>query len=102
MSLLGELKRRNVFRVGVAYVALSWLIIQIIEVPFSFDEMQSRNQPDSLRERNIHVMSSQGVTIAGHPGRLLYVEEEMRGSGEGEFTLARRVHLEAWSGLAWP
>ena len=34
MSLFGELKRRNVFRVGVAYVALSWLIIQIIEVLF--------------------------------------------------------------------
>jgi len=30
-SLLQELKRRNVFRVGVAYVIVSWLIVQVIE-----------------------------------------------------------------------
>ena len=29
--LLKELKRRNVFRVGAAYVVVSWLIIQVIE-----------------------------------------------------------------------
>ncbi len=34
MFLLDELKRRNVFRVGAAYVALSWLIIQVIETLF--------------------------------------------------------------------
>ena len=30
-QVLQELKRRNVFRVGVAYVVVSWLIIQVIE-----------------------------------------------------------------------
>ena len=30
-GFLKELKRRNVFRVGVAYVIVSWLIIQVIE-----------------------------------------------------------------------
>jgi TolB-like protein len=30
-SFFQELKRRNVFRVGVAYVVVSWLIIQVIE-----------------------------------------------------------------------
>ena len=30
-SLFEELKRRNVFRVGVAYVVVAWLIIQVIE-----------------------------------------------------------------------
>lgn len=30
-SLFGELKRRNVFRVGVAYCVLGWLIIQITD-----------------------------------------------------------------------
>ena len=30
-SFFEELKRRNVFRVGVAYVVVSWLIIQVIE-----------------------------------------------------------------------
>ena len=34
MSLLGELRRRNVLRVGAAYAALSWLTIQIVETLF--------------------------------------------------------------------
>ena len=34
MSLYSELKRRNVLRVGVAYLAASWLLIQILETLF--------------------------------------------------------------------
>ncbi len=34
MFLIDELKRRNVFRVGAAYIALSWLMIQVIETLF--------------------------------------------------------------------
>jgi len=34
MSLFTELKRRNVFRVGAAYAAISWLVIQIAETTF--------------------------------------------------------------------
>jgi TolB-like protein len=34
MSLFGELKRRNVFRVAAAYVAFAWLVIQVVEVLF--------------------------------------------------------------------
>lgn len=34
MSLFAELKRRNVFRVAVAYVAISWLLIQVAETVF--------------------------------------------------------------------
>ena len=30
-KLLQELKRRNVFRVSVAYIVVAWLIIQVIE-----------------------------------------------------------------------
>lgn len=29
MSFIAELKRRNVFRVGVAYVIVAWLLIQV-------------------------------------------------------------------------
>ncbi len=29
MSFIDELKRRNVFRVGVAYVILAWLLLQV-------------------------------------------------------------------------
>ena len=34
MSLFNELKRRNVFRVGAAYVVSSWLLIQVAETIF--------------------------------------------------------------------
>ena len=32
MGLISELRRRNVFRVGVAYVVASWLLLQATEV----------------------------------------------------------------------
>jgi len=32
MSLLNELKRRNVFRVGIAYAVTSWLLIQVSDI----------------------------------------------------------------------
>ena len=32
MKLIGELKRRNVFKVGVAYLVASWLIVQLAEI----------------------------------------------------------------------
>ena len=34
MSLFGELRRRNVFRVATAYVAVSWLVVQVAETLF--------------------------------------------------------------------
>ena len=32
MGLIAELKRRNVFRVGVAYVLLAWVVIQVTDI----------------------------------------------------------------------
>jgi TolB-like protein len=32
LSFFNELKRRNVFRVGVAYLAVGWLILQVVEL----------------------------------------------------------------------
>ena len=32
MSLFNELKRRNVFRVGIAYVVVAWLVLQVADV----------------------------------------------------------------------
>ena len=32
MSLIQELKRRNVFRVGVLYLVASWLLLQLTDV----------------------------------------------------------------------
>jgi len=32
MSLFAELKRRNVIRVGLAYVVAGWLLVQVLEI----------------------------------------------------------------------
>ena len=32
MSFIAELKRRNVFRMGVLYVVTAWLILQIADI----------------------------------------------------------------------
>ena len=32
MSLFDELKRRNVFRVGIAYAITAWLLIQVSDI----------------------------------------------------------------------
>ncbi len=45
MSLFNELKRRNVFRVGTAYVVVAWLLIQVVETVFplfGFDDRPAR------------------------------------------------------------
>jgi TolB-like protein/cytochrome c-type biogenesis protein CcmH/NrfG len=45
LSLFNELKRRNVFRVGAAYVVAAWLLIQVAETLFplfGFDETPAR------------------------------------------------------------
>ena len=42
-GLIEELKRRNVFRVGVAYLALAWLVIQVTDMA-----VPALNLPDSL------------------------------------------------------
>ena len=34
MSLIAELKRRNVLRVTAAYVVVAWLLIQVVETIF--------------------------------------------------------------------
>ena len=34
MSFFEELKRRNVVRVGIAYVVASWLLIQVADIIF--------------------------------------------------------------------
>jgi len=45
MSLLSELKRRNVIRVGAAYAVVAWLLIQVADTTFplfGFDEAPAR------------------------------------------------------------
>jgi hypothetical protein len=45
LPLFQELQRRNVFRVGAAYVVVAWLLIQVAETIFplfGFDETPAR------------------------------------------------------------
>ena len=45
MSFVGELKRRNVIRVGAAYAVAAWLLIQVAETLFplfGFDDTPAR------------------------------------------------------------
>ena len=35
MGLIAELKRRNVFRVAVAYTVIAWLLAQVADVAFN-------------------------------------------------------------------
>ena len=32
MALLGEMRRRNIFKVSLAYAIISWLIVQIADI----------------------------------------------------------------------
>ena len=41
MSFISELKRRNVFRVGIAYVLISWVLLQGAD--FAFDLIDAPN-----------------------------------------------------------
>jgi TolB-like protein len=40
LSFFKELKRRNVFRVGLAYVMVSWLVLQVVDVVVPILELQ--------------------------------------------------------------
>ena len=39
MSLVEEIKRRNVFRVGIAYTIVGWLLVQIAATVFPILQM---------------------------------------------------------------
>lgn len=34
MSFFAELKRRNIFKVGIASAVVAWLLIQVASIPF--------------------------------------------------------------------
>ena len=36
MSFFNELKRRNVFRVGIAYAVASWVLLQLVDLVFEY------------------------------------------------------------------
>jgi hypothetical protein len=52
-SLLRELQRRNVIRVGVVYVIASWLILQVADVLFDFSWVYELTPDGVKREKDI-------------------------------------------------
>jgi TolB-like protein/Tfp pilus assembly protein PilF len=52
MSVISELKRRNVFRVGIAYVVAAWLVAQVAELAFD-----SFGAPDWVMKSLIFLMA---------------------------------------------
>ncbi|MBT5073427.1 MAG: hypothetical protein HOM63_06865 [Kordiimonadaceae bacterium] len=50
MSLFSELKRRNIFKVAVAYLALGWVLVQITDVV-----VPALNLPDTLNSIVVYI-----------------------------------------------
>ena len=44
MSLVAELRRRNVFRVGIAYIVLAWLLLQVGDTLDAFAVEEGRRK----------------------------------------------------------
>jgi len=58
LSLFNELKRRNVFRVGVAYIVVAWLVAQVLQLVF-----ESFGTPDWVM-KSILVLLAIGLPLA--------------------------------------
>lgn len=58
MSLLEELKRRNVFKVGIAYVVIAWLVTQVLQVV-----LESFGSPDWVM-KTVLVLMGVGLIFA--------------------------------------
>jgi len=58
MSFISELKRRNVFRVGIAYVVVAWLVTQVLQVV-----LESFGSPDWVM-KTVLVILAAGLPFA--------------------------------------
>ena len=58
MSLFNELKRRNVFKVGIAYVVVAWLVAQVLQMV-----VESFGAPDWVM-KTVLVLLATGVPFA--------------------------------------
>ena len=61
MSFFTELKRRNVFRMGIAYVVVAWVLLQAIE--FALDIISAPNWVMQVFFHSIHENRSQLVRV---------------------------------------
>jgi len=58
LSLFNELKRRNVFRVGIAYIVVAWLVAQVLQLIF-----ESFGTPDWVM-KTVLVLLATGLPLA--------------------------------------
>ena len=58
MSIFNELKRRNVFKVGIAYVVVAWLVAQVLQLIF-----ESFGTPDWVM-KTVLVLLATGLPFA--------------------------------------
>jgi hypothetical protein len=58
LSLFNELKRRNVFKVGIAYVVVAWLVAQVLQLVF-----ESFGTPDWVM-KTVLVLLATGAPFA--------------------------------------
>ncbi len=56
MKFFAELKRRNVYKVAVAYAVIGWLLVQVATQVFP--SLKSRIGPSINRARNRHWISN--------------------------------------------
>jgi len=61
LNYLSELKRRNIFKVAVAYLALGWVVVQITDVV-----VPALNLPDTLNSIVVY------IGIIGFPFALFF------------------------------
>ncbi len=61
MSFIRELKRRNVFRVGIAYAVIGWLVLQLSDILISLLDL-----PDWIGRAAIFVL------VVGFPLALIF------------------------------
>jgi hypothetical protein len=69
MPLYQELKRRNVFRVAIAYLAGSWLLVEVAETIFPLYGFGLRQRASSARRRltvqhRLHIVPANNSTAS--------------------------------------
>lgn len=72
MSLFNELKRRNVFKVGVAYVVVAWLVAQVLQMVF-----ESFETPDWVM-KTVLVLLATGLPFALENRAFIHTETKFR------------------------
>ena len=92
-NFFAELKRRNVYKVAIAYAVVAWLLMQVATQVFPFLEAQLKRQPD-----NTDVMLGLARAYAGLQDRKLalqHAEKALELRPESQDVLVARSYHES-------